>query len=86
MIRRIINAIFIFPVKIYQWIISPILPNSCRFQPTCSQYTIEAIKTWGPLKGIWLGIRRISKCHPWGGSGYDPVPPRETNSHHCEHH
>lgn len=86
MIRRIINAIFIFPVKIYQWIISPILPNSCRFQPTCSQYTIEAIKTWGPLKGIWLGIRRISKCHPWGGSGYDPVPPREKNSHHCEHH
>lgn len=72
--RKIINAIFIFPVKIYQWIISPILPNSCRFTPTCSHYMIDSIKEWGPIKGIWLGTKRISKCHPWGGMGYDPVP------------
>ncbi|MCB9225132.1 MAG: membrane protein insertion efficiency factor YidD [Crocinitomicaceae bacterium] len=71
---RIINAIFIFPVKIYQYLISPILPQSCRYNPTCSNYMIQAIKEWGPLKGSWLGIKRISSCHPWGGMGEDPVP------------
>jgi putative membrane protein insertion efficiency factor len=79
MILKIINTIFIFPVKIYQWIISPILPNSCRYNPTCSNYMIEAIKTWGPLKGSWLGIKRISSCHPWGGTGHDPVPKKQAN-------
>ena len=71
---KIINAIFIFPVKVYQWIISPILPASCRYNPTCSNYMIQAIKEWGPLKGSWMGIKRISSCHPWGGMGEDPVP------------
>ena len=71
---RIINAIFIFPVKVYQYLISPILPASCRYNPTCSNYMIQAIKEWGPLKGVWLGVRRISSCHPWGGMGDDPVP------------
>ncbi len=84
MIRSIINAIFIFPVKVYQWVISPILPNSCRYHPTCSNYTIEAIKEWGALKGGWLGIKRILSCHPWGGKGEDPVP-RKTN-HNCHSH
>jgi len=69
-----INAIFIFPVKLYQWIISPLFPATCRYHPTCSTYTIEAIKEWGPLKGIWLGLRRLSTCHPWGGMGDDAVP------------
>jgi hypothetical protein len=81
MISRIINSIFIFPVKIYQWIISPIFPASCRYTPTCSNYMIEAIKEWGPLKGGWMGIKRISSCHPWGGSGDDPVPKK----HVCKH-
>jgi len=80
--KKIINAIFIFPVKIYQWIISPILPNSCRYEPTCSNYAIEAIKEWGPIKGIYLGTKRILSCHPWGGSGYDPVPKK----HDCSRH
>mgnify|MGYP002620808390 CR=1 FL=1 len=71
---RVIKAIFIFPVKIYQWVISPLLPSSCRYQPTCSNYMIQAIKEWGPLKGSWMGLRRISRCHPWGGHGHDPVP------------
>jgi uncharacterized protein len=71
---RIIKAIFIFPVKIYQYVISPIFPASCRYNPTCSHYMIHAIKEWGPLKGSWMGIRRISSCHPWGGMGEDPVP------------
>ena len=72
--RRIVNAIFIFPVKIYQWIISPILPASCRYHPTCSVYMITAIQQWGPIKGIWLGVKRMITCHPWGGMGHDPVP------------
>jgi len=65
---------FILLVKGYQLFISPILPATCRYQPTCSHYTLEALKKYGVFKGLWLGIKRISRCHPWGGSGYDPVP------------
>ncbi|MCZ7615923.1 MAG: membrane protein insertion efficiency factor YidD [Ignavibacteriaceae bacterium] len=61
-------------MKIYQLIISPLFPPSCRFTPTCSHYTIEALRKYGIIKGSWLGFKRIIKCHPWGGSGYDPVP------------
>jgi len=61
-------------IKIYQLLISPLFPPSCRFTPTCSHYTVEALKKYGILKGGWLGFRRIIKCHPWGGSGYDPIP------------
>lgn len=61
-------------VKLYQGIVSPYLPNVCRYTPTCSQYMIEAIRKFGPLRGTWLGLKRIGRCHPWGGSGYDPVP------------
>jgi len=71
---RIIGYILILPVKLYQLILSPFLPNSCRYNPTCSQYMITAIKEWGPFKGIYLGTKRISSCHPWGGMGDDPVP------------
>ena len=71
---KILRKIFIFPVRFYQWTISPLLPDSCRYQPTCSHYMIEAIEEWGVLKGVWLGLKRISRCHPWGGHGYDPVP------------
>tara|TARA_B100001057_G_scaffold210560_1_gene211133 strand:- start:2280 stop:2501 length:222 start_codon:yes stop_codon:yes gene_type:complete len=68
------SLIFIIPIKIYQILISPLLGPSCRFTPTCSQYTIEAIQKYGPFKGGWLGFRRILRCHPWGGCGHDPVP------------
>lgn len=61
-------------VRLYQLIISPYLPSSCRYHPTCSRYTIEALKRHGALKGTWLGIKRISRCHPWSEGGYDPVP------------
>ncbi len=73
-VKRIVKAIFIFPIRVYQYTISPLLGQNCRHSPTCSAYTVEAIQEWGPLKGIWLGIKRISKCHPWGTHGYDPVP------------
>jgi len=61
-------------VRFYQLAISPYLGRSCRYTPTCSQYFIEAVKKHGPLKGSYLGVRRILRCHPWGGHGYDPVP------------
>ncbi|MDX9711468.1 MAG: membrane protein insertion efficiency factor YidD [Ignavibacteriaceae bacterium] len=65
---------FILLIKIYQLFISPLFPSSCRYTPTCSHYTAEALKKYGLFKGGWLGIKRILRCHPWGGSGYDPVP------------
>ena len=73
-LKYILSLPFIFLIKIYQWIISPLLGPKCRFTPTCSQYGIEAFKKYGPLKGLWLTIKRVGKCHPWGGHGYDPVP------------
>ena len=65
---------FIGLIKLYQWIISPWLGSKCRYTPTCSHYGIEAFKKYGPFKGLWLTMKRISRCHPWGGHGYDPVP------------
>lgn len=64
----------IWLVRGYQRYISPLTPPSCRYMPTCSQYTIEALQKHGLLKGGWLSLKRIGSCHPWGGSGYDPVP------------
>ena len=69
-----LKKVFILPIKVYQWLISPLLGQNCRHEPTCSNYAIEAIREWGVIRGIWLGIKRISKCHPWGTFGYDPVP------------
>ena len=66
--------ILISLIRFYQRFISPLTPPACRFTPTCSQYTLAAIQKYGALKGTWLGIKRICRCHPWGGSGYDPVP------------
>jgi len=73
-ILQILSLPFIAVIKIYQWIISPVLGPKCRFIPTCSTYSLEAFKKYGAFKGIWLTIKRIGKCHPWGGEGYDPVP------------
>jgi uncharacterized protein len=72
--RSMLKKIFILPIRFYQLAISPLLGKNCRHSPTCSQYTIEAIQEWGVFKGVWLGIKRISRCHPWGTFGYDPVP------------
>ena len=62
------------PVYFYRYALSPMFPPTCRFTPTCSQYAVEALKKHGPVKGLWLTLRRLLRCHPWGGSGYDPVP------------
>lgn len=63
-------------VRFYRYALSPLLPRSCRFHPSCSAYTLEAIRVHGPWRGGWLGLRRIGRCHPWNDGGYDPVPPR----------
>ena len=73
-IKRICAYPFIILVRFYQLCISPLKPPSCRFTPTCSQYAIEALRKHGAIKGLYLTIRRLLRCHPWGGSGYDPVP------------
>ena len=69
-----LGTVLILPIRFYQRCISPLTPPACRFTPTCSQYAVEAIRKHGPFKGFWLAVKRISRCHPWGGSGYDPVP------------
>lgn len=71
---NILKKIFLLPIRFYQLAISPLLGQKCRYTPTCSHYMIEAVEEWGILKGGWMGIKRISSCHPLGGHGYDPVP------------
>ncbi|TNE67211.1 MAG: membrane protein insertion efficiency factor YidD [Alphaproteobacteria bacterium] len=72
-------------VRFYQYFISPMIPPRCRYLPTCSNYAIEAICLHGGLKGGWLAIKRVARCHPWGGSGYDPVPGSATAPCGCGH-
>ena len=77
-INRFFKWLFILPIRFYKLLISPLIGQNCRFQPTCSTYTMRAIQEWGALRGSWLGMKRISRCHPWGDSGYDPVPKRNS--------
>lgn len=70
MFKKIASA----PVKFYQYCIRPLLPDACRYTPSCSEYSLIAINKYGAIKGSWLGLKRILRCHPWGGQGYDPVP------------
>lgn len=67
--------ILIFIIRIYQATLSPLLGhNKCQYQPSCSHYMVGALREWGFAKGLWMGLKRIGRCHPWGGHGYDPVP------------
>jgi putative membrane protein insertion efficiency factor len=75
--NRIFQQIFILPIRFYQKVISPVIGPNCRYQPTCSHYMVQAIQEWGVLKGLWLGIKRIGSCHPWGNHGHDPVPKKK---------
>lgn len=74
MIKKALNSLLIGLIRAYQYLLSPLLGGSCRYTPTCSQYGMEAIRKHGPLKGLWLTLKRIGRCHPWGGHGHDPVP------------
>ena len=75
---NLLEGIYILPIRIYQKTLSPILSGvfgmKCRYNPSCSHYTADAIIEWGIFKGTWMGVKRISSCHPWGGMGEDPVP------------
>ena len=74
MLKKVLVFPLIFLVKIYQSIISPLFPPTCRYKPTCSEYAIQSLKKHGLIKGVYLSIKRVVNCHPWGGSGYDPIP------------
>ncbi len=71
---KMLGRLLMLPIRFYRKFISPLTPPSCRFTPTCSEYAIQAITKHGPFKGTWLAVKRVLRCHPWGGSGYDPVP------------
>ena len=73
MINKIFKNIAISLINLYKYLISPLLGNNCRYLPTCSEYTKESIIKYGVIKGFWLGLKRIVKCHPWGKGGYDPI-------------
>ena len=73
MINKIFTNISISTINLYKYLISPLLGNNCRYLPTCSEYTKESIIKYGVIKGFWLGLKRIAKCHPWGKGGYDPI-------------
>jgi len=79
LLLRLIGFFLILPIRFYQWVISPLLPPSCRYTPTCSQYAIEAIREWGPFRGTIMAAKRIASCHPKGGHGHDPVPKKNEN-------
>ncbi|MDR0619582.1 MAG: membrane protein insertion efficiency factor YidD [Bacteroidales bacterium] len=72
--KRAVKLLFIGLIRVYQYCISPFFPPACRYTPTCSAYTVEAIEKYGAFKGGWLALKRLLRCHPFGGSGYDPVP------------
>ena len=72
--KNLLAKILIGMIRLYQVTLSPFIGRACRYTPTCSNYGIEAIRKHGPFRGLWLALRRILRCHPWGGSGYDPVP------------
>ena len=74
MLNKIVIFPFILIIRAYQLVISPMLGSNCRFMPTCSEYTMGSLKEYGLVKGTFLSIKRIGKCHPWGGHGYDPIP------------
>ena len=78
------RTLAVFLIRVYQWTISPLLGPSCRFYPSCSQYAAEAIDCFGVLRGGWLAVKRIGRCHPWHPGGYDPVPP--AHAHSFPHH
>ena len=73
-LKKILSIPILLMINIYRVFISPIFPSSCRYNPTCSAYFKESVEVWGPIKGSYLGIKRISRCHPWGGYGEDAVP------------
>ena len=86
MIATAVGLVMRAIIKAYQWTISPLIGQVCRYTPSCSHYAAEAIMRHGPIKGVWLSVKRIARCHPWGSSGYDPVPNTLNAPHTCADH
>ena len=84
-IIKVLSWVLLVPIYFYKYAISPLIPNSCRHVPTCSEYAVQAVKIHGPFRGFWLLIRRISRCHPWGTHGYDPVLPPKVKTYNTSH-
>lgn len=72
---KLLAQLLAVPIHLYRWLISPLLPRACRFYPSCSAYAVEALHVHGPVRGSWLALRRLSRCHPLNPGGVDPVPP-----------
>ena len=83
-IGRVLAWPLIWLVRLYRYGLSPLIGANCRFQPTCSSYAEEALRRYGIFRGGWLALKRIGRCHPWGGSGYDPVPCDEEADHEAD--
>ncbi|MCZ6604175.1 MAG: membrane protein insertion efficiency factor YidD [Alphaproteobacteria bacterium] len=77
-VALLLKILLIGAIRLYQWVLAPVLGPNCRFEPTCSAYAAEAVARHGSLAGSWLAVRRIARCHPWGGAGLDPVPAEKT--------
>ena len=80
-LARVLSIALIGGIRVYQLLRSPLLGPRCRFTPGCSAYAVEALSHHGPISGTWLAVKRIARCHPWGGSGYDPVPASPIYTH-----
>lgn len=74
-VNRVLLRLLRLPIHLYRWVVSPLLGPRCRFQPSCSEYALDALSMHGAARGSWLTLRRLVRCHPWGGQGWDPVPP-----------
>ena len=75
--NKFTQSFLILMIRAYQFLLSPILGENCRHVPTCSQYSVQGIKEWGSLKGLWISLKRIFRCNPWGTKGYDPIPNKD---------
>ena len=86
LMRQLAERLLVMLIRVYRYAISPLLGSNCRFHPSCSAYALESIQLHGAVRGSWLALRRLARCHPWHEGGIDPVPGARDEAHHCETH